>query len=98
MLPSEPRTNLDIFRDLLAALKDREWVEVRHAKPCNCCHDTWETECSSCGAEAGDYMNDDNYKQHKPGCTLAALILEAETFIRIEEQLEEQREMQAVAS
>lgn len=93
----EPRLITDIMRDLLSELQEREWVEVRHSKGCNCCRDTWETECTSCGAEAGHY-NDENYRTHKPDCKLAALIRETEAFIRIEEQLQEERELQAVAS
>ncbi len=98
----EPRTTTDIMRDLLDALKEREWVEVRHSKGCGCCPDTWETECTSCGAEAGGTLNAKGHweesREHKPGCNLAALILEAETFIRIEEQLAEEREMQGASA
>jgi hypothetical protein len=94
---AEPRTVTDIMRDLLSELQDREWVETRISRGCNCCRDEWEIQCRSCGAEAGDYASED-YCTHKPGCKLAALILETETFIRIEEQLQEEREMQAVGT
>ena len=93
----EPKSVTDIMRDLLDELRKREWVEVRHSKGCNCCPDTWETECTSCGAEEGHYK-DPNYQTHKPDCQLAALIRETEAFIRIEEQLQEEREMQAVGT
>jgi hypothetical protein len=93
----EPRTNTDIIRDLLSELQEREWVEVRRAG-CQrgCCGDVYTTECTSCGAEEGDYKSE-TYRHHKPGCKLGALILEAETFIRIEDQLQEERELQGVA-
>jgi hypothetical protein len=97
----EPRTNTDIIRDLLSELQEREWVEVRRSKGCNCCPDTWETICTSCDAEvAGGYDPRGRWvesRDHKPGCKLAALILEAETFVRIEDQLQEERELQGVA-
>lgn len=88
----EPRTNTDIMRDLLEHVQRHEWVE--HYQRCGrgCCGE-WETTCPSCDAPEGDYDKDD-YQTHKPGCRLAALILEAETFIRIEEQLAEERELQ----
>jgi hypothetical protein len=97
MLPGEPRTVTDIMRDLLSELQEREWVEVRESKGCNCCPDTWTTACTSCEAEAGNW-GDPNYQTHKPDCKLAALIRETEAFIRIEEQLQEEREMQAVGT
>ena len=93
------RTHNDITRDLLEALKERTWVEERILKHCNCCNDTWETCCSSCGAPEGDgyHGNWENFRQHKEGCALAALILEAETYLRIEEQLQQEQEAQGAA-
>jgi hypothetical protein len=97
MMSCEPRTVTDIMRDLLSELQNREWVEVRKSKGCNCCPDTGTTACTACGAEEG-HWKDPNYQTHKPDCALAALIRETEAFLRIEEQLQEERGMQAVGT
>jgi hypothetical protein len=98
----EPRTVTDIMRDLLSELQNREWIEVRESKGCNCCPDTWTTACTSCGAEVtGSHDAKGRWvasREHKPDCALAALIRETEAFLRIEEQLQEEREMQAVGT
>jgi hypothetical protein len=85
------RTNVDIVRDLLEHVEHHTWVE--HYKSCGrgCCGET-VTICGTCGADEGDDEKPDEYQKHKPDCRLAKLIAEAEAFIRIEEQLEYERE------
>jgi hypothetical protein len=86
-----PRTNADILRDLLDRVKENEWVEQYTRCGRGCCGD-WTTECPSCKVEQGDDYRSETYRQHKPGCQLAALILEAETYLSVEEKLEAERE------
>jgi hypothetical protein len=83
-------TSPDLIRDLLEALKRHEWEEKYERCPRGCCGD-WHTRCPSCGADEGQYKADD-YQVHKPDCHLKALILRAEAFLAIEEQLAEERE------
>jgi len=87
----EPRTNLDIIRDLIDKVKEHEWVE--HYQRCGrgCCGE-WSTRCDSCHADEGDYAKPETYRQHKEGCQLAALIAEAEAYLRVEERLADERE------
>lgn len=82
----EPRTTADIVRDLLARVEGHVWIE--HYERCSkgCCG-KWSTTCTSCGADEGDYDDPNDYQQHKEGCRLKALILEAETFLAVEEEL-----------
>lgn len=94
-MTDEPRTHLDIMRDLLEFAQDHEWVDedVYCGRGCNCLRGS-HTICPECKAEKGQYGTE-QYRQHEPGCRLHALILEAETYIDVEQQLEAER--QAVA-
>jgi hypothetical protein len=87
---NEPLTSPDLIRDLLGALRDREWVEVYERCPRGCCGD-WHTRCTECDADQGNYKDPD-YQKHKEGCRFKALIVRAEAFLAIEEQLAEERE------
>lgn len=82
----EPRTTADIVRDLLARVEAGEWVEMYNRCSKGCCGE-WSTECPSCGAHEGDYDDPNAYRQHKEGCRLKALIVEAEAFLAVEEEL-----------
>lgn len=79
---NEPLTSPDLIRDLLEALRSREWVEVYERCRRGCCGE-WHTRCTDCGDDEGS---------HKEDCTLKALIVRAEAFLAIEEQLAEERE------
>lgn len=88
----EPRTHVNMMRDLLERVTAHEWVSGYERCPRNCCDDYFH-RCSECEADAGDqHKNPEKYKQHKPGCQLAALILEVEAYLSIEEKLQEERE------
>jgi hypothetical protein len=72
---NEPRTHLDMMRDLVAALRDREWIQG-HVW----CGDGYDSGCSECEALTPTKEGEG----HKPGCKTAALLVEAEAFLRVE--------------
>lgn len=76
MSAEEPRTNADILRDLLAATKEREWVATYTRCGHGCCGD-WSYTCSGCNGHEPN---------HEKDCRIAALIQEAEAFLRAEEE------------
>ena len=80
----EIRTTKNIVEDLLQFVYGHEWVEVY-------VYDTWRKICPSCGANIGIWGSE-TYRQHKSDCKLIALIKEAEAYIRVENELEEQSE------
>jgi hypothetical protein len=75
----EPRTSADIIRDLLEAVREREWVE--EYIPCGrgCCG-RWETRCAGCGKGNGEAG------EHSADCRVAALIREVDAFLQAEEE------------
>lgn len=79
-MSDEPRTTVDIMRDLLGFVEEHEWVEVTHycGRGCHCVRGSGE-ECPTCEGEK---------PHHKPDCRRAAIIRETEAFIAAEEQLE----------
>ena len=80
---SEPRTHLDMIRDLLGHVE--EWSERYAPDPRGGGFGKWETACPTC--EAKDDHHDARTREHKPGCVLAALLLEVNTYLEVEEQL-----------
>lgn len=80
----EPRTTVDIVRDLLGFVQEHEWAEVTHhcGRGCHCVRGH-SVECPTCDAEQPN---------HKDDCRLAASIREAEAFIAAEEWLEQERD------
>ncbi len=87
----DPRTHLDMMRDLLVHAKEREWFGAWETCSRSCCQ-KYHTRCSECGVDEGDYDKPESYRKHKPECRLAALILEAETYLEVEDKLAEERE------
>ncbi len=74
----EPRTNLDIIRDLLSFVENNQWQEREVGCGRGCCS-KWKTLCPECDQE--------EEKGHGEGCRVAKLIKEAEAFIIVEEEL-----------
>ena len=93
----EMRTTADIISDLLDIAKSHEWVHTYERCPRGCCGE-WYTRCPSCRADEGDYDREGGapFREHKPGCSLAKTILEAEAFMQAEEDLAELRERNAL--
>lgn len=80
----DPRTHVDIMRDLLGMVREHEWISVTHycGRGCHCVRG-YGVECPTCdGAEPN----------HKPGCPRAALILEVEAYLEVEEEIERRKE------
>ena len=86
----EPRTNAEIMRDLLEAVKAREWVETAIYSPRGGYFDGTRPTCEECGDGAGKTGD-----THAADCKVAALIAETEAFLRVEDALEEERERAA---
>ena len=93
-MESEPRTHLDMMRDLFGHAQAREWVGAHESCSRGCC-EKWHVRCSDCGADEGDYKKPESYRKHKEGCKLAPLILEVETYLEVEQTLAEEREAAA---
>ena len=83
----EPRTTADIVRDLLAVVEEHEWVyhETRYGLGVN--------TCPECDADEGEHGKE-GYRVHEPGCRRAAIILEARTFLEVEQELADAAEAQ----
>jgi hypothetical protein len=82
----EVRTTKNIVEDLLQFALEFEWVDEYHSR-----WDEWSTRCPSCYADQGKFGEED-YEKHDPGCKLVALIKEAEAYIRVENEIEEESE------
>ena len=80
----EPRTPADMIRDLLKHVE--EWSERYVPCPRGGYHGNWETTCLTCEADGEDWRE----REHKPGCSRAALLLEARTYLEVEQQLEDE--------
>jgi len=79
---AEPRTTLDIMRDLLRVAEEHEWIVVDHycGRGCHCSEGS-SSQCPTCkGVEPN----------HKEGCQTHALFKEMDAFIRVEESLQEE--------
>lgn len=79
MDPVEPKTTVDIVRDLLRFVEEGEWVEVTQYcnRGCSCNLGT-EIICNTCNGEKPN---------HAVNCERAAIIREANAFIMVEEGL-----------
>jgi hypothetical protein len=64
--------------DLLAVAREHEWVSVKITcgRGC-CCYIRTDTVCPDCDGHQPD---------HTPGCGRAALMAEAEAFLRAEQE------------
>ena len=82
----EPRTNLEIWRDALDLLQEREFERGYN-------HDRGRSyvSCESCHTTL--YGGED--PAHKPWCRLASTLRELAAFVAVEERLEEERERSA---
>jgi hypothetical protein len=88
----EPRTHLNMIRDLLAFAEEHKWVEGTGGCGRGCCTTTY-VRCPECHADQGSYhKNRETYRKHEPGCKLAALILECTTYLEVEDALALERE------
>jgi hypothetical protein len=85
--PIEPRTTLDIMRDLLRFTEEYEW-SGRENTACHC-HPEYTSACPECHVIEGEHGKD-RYRTHSPDCRLHALIKETDAFIRVEESLQEE--------
>lgn len=72
---SNPRTHLDMMRDLVAATREREWMPGQVW-----CGDGYEPGCPDCEAPTPVKEGEG----HKPDCATARLLIEAEAFLRVE--------------
>ncbi len=72
---SEPRTCLDMMRDLVATVREREWMPGQVYSG-----DSMDPGCPEC--EAPEPVKEG--EGHKSGCKTVALLTEAEAFIRVE--------------
>lgn len=81
---SEPRTNIEIWRDALDLLQEREFSYGYN-------HDRAQsyTTCDACGATS--YVNDEP-PAHKPRCRMDTTLRELAAFVAAEERIEEARE------
>lgn len=82
------RTHADLVRDLLEIAISTEWETTYERCGRGCCGE-WKTRCPSCGQD--EESEADGYRTHKPGCRRAALILEAEAFLNVEEELNQEK-------
>lgn len=73
---TDPRTYLDMMRDLAAALREREWMPGQVW----CRGGGTEAGCPECEAPTPVQEGEG----HKPGCKTAALLVEVEAFLRVE--------------
>ena len=88
---SEPRTNLEIWRDALELLQEREFYDGYN-------HDRAQSyvSCETCGAVKYHRTSDEEHNPaHNPGCHLASTLRELAEFDAAEERLEEERERSA---
>ena len=69
-----------MIRDLLERVE--EWPE-RPRYDGRGGYEGWETKCPTCEEDGEDWKT----REHKPGCALAALLLEVRTYLEVEEQL-----------
>ena len=79
---SEPRTNLEIWRDALQLLQEREFDNGYNFQ-----REKSYVSCESCHAAAYG----DNPPEHNPGCRLVSALRELAAFVAVEERLEEER-------
>ncbi len=87
---SEPRTNLEIWRDALDMLREREFYEGFDDR-----YSESYLSCASCSVKkwTGAFRRGrDDELEHKNDCRLARTLRELEAFIAAEERLEEERE------
>jgi hypothetical protein len=80
------RTTKNIVGDLLEFALEHEWIERYNSR-----WNKWSIRCDECDADRGEFGEED-YEKHDPGCKLAALIKEAEAYIRVENEIEEESE------
>ena len=85
----EPRTTVDIMRDLLEVVQEKEFTTEQVRCSRSCCYDWW-TSCSECSAREEGYKEPE---KHDDDCKLAALIKEAEGFIKVEEDILDEQEV-----
>lgn len=86
----EPRTTVDIVRDLIAVVLESEWTPIWDS----CCRCSGDCQCKADGCrECGGYKRDD--PPHETGCKVSALITEAEAYLRVEEAFEGERAAKA---
>ena len=83
---SEPRTNLEIWRDALELLQEREFYHGYN-------HDRARSYVSCETCDVVSYG--DEKPAHNPGCHLASTLRELAAFVAVEERLEEERERSA---
>jgi hypothetical protein len=88
----EPRTTNHIIADLLQLAIDGEWSgQVNTA--CHC-HPEYASCCPECGALEYEHRNfgaKRAHGEHEPSCKRMALIEEARAFLRVENDLAEER-------
>jgi hypothetical protein len=81
----EPRTTADIIRDFLEFTQEHEWF-MEYIRCGHGCCGKWEHHCLSCG--------NDQKSGHKSDCRLASMIKEAEAFLAVENEIEQQESAQ----
>lgn len=86
----EPRSNVDIIRDLVDFLQPFEWQLKYERCPRGCCREP-VTKCTECGATVPDPPDllepqVPEEPKHKEGCRLDKTLREAEAFLRVEEK------------
>jgi cytochrome c553 len=72
----EPRTHVDMIRDLRALVAEREWVTVREGCFRGCCSENVD-RCARCSGKDGTHTED---------CGVPRLLLETEAFLRAEDE------------
>lgn len=75
MTTTDPRTYLDLMRDLDAALREREWMPGQVWWG-----DGYDPGCPECEAPTPVREGEG----HREGCKTAALLVEVEAFLRVE--------------
>ena len=91
--PVEPRSHLDIVSDLLQLAIDGEWSgQVNTA--CHC-HPEYAACCPECGALEYEHHRHFGEKrahgEHEVNCKRQALINETRAYLRVENNLAEER-------
>lgn len=79
----EPRTNVEILRDIIEYLGEQEWLGQYERCPRGCCRD-WVYKCSECDTHQSE-------GKHKEGCRFERMLREGRAYLAAEEELEEAR-------
>lgn len=82
----QPRTHVDIIRDLYTFLKDQEWEDSQRDEHSCSCHPEYKKACICCFAYENPEHSDAN--THDAGCRLDALLKETEAFLAVEYEIE----------